>query len=43
MGEATPWIIKGEIITSGGAGQLNTPINVKALEDIGILQNIGGW
>ncbi len=43
MGEAAPWLKNGEIITSGGAGQLNTPINVKALEDIGILQNKGGW
>lgn len=32
-----------ELITSGGAGQINTPINVKVLEDIGIIKNIGGW
>jgi len=30
-------------ITTGGVKQINTPINVKALEDIGILQNKGGW
>ncbi|MDU5945637.1 MAG: hypothetical protein E6Z15_01010 [Paenibacillus macerans] len=43
IGEAAPWNINGEVITKGGAGQLNTPINVKALEDIGIIHHTGGW
>ena len=43
MGEASSWTVNGELITSGGAGQINTPINVKALEDMEILQNVGGW
>lgn len=43
MGKAAPWITNGEEITRGGAGQINTPINVKALEDIGILLNKGRW
>ena len=30
-------------IHHGFRKQINTPINVKALEDIGILQNKGGW
>ena len=43
MGEAASWVVNGELITCGGAEQINTPINVKALEELGILQNIGGW
>jgi hypothetical protein len=43
MGEAEKWMMNGELITSGGAGQINIPIKVKALEDIGIFRNIGGW
>lgn len=43
MGEADSWTVNGELITDGGAGQINTPINVKALEDIAIVQNVGGW
>ncbi|MBC2395869.1 hypothetical protein BJV85_003677 [Clostridium acetobutylicum] len=27
----------------GGTGQINTPIKVKSLEDVGILRNIWGW
>ncbi len=43
MGAAEQWLANGELITSGGAGQVNIPVKVKALEDIGILRNIGGW
>lgn len=43
IGEAAPWIVNGEMVASGGAGQLNIPISVKALEDIGIIKNIGSW
>lgn len=33
----------GELIASGWAVQSNTPINVKALEDMWIMHNIRGW
>ena len=43
MGRAEKWIVNGEKITDGGVGQINTPINVKVLEQIGITKNTGGW
>lgn len=43
MGEAEKWVVNGELITSGGAGQINTPVSVKTLENIGLIKNIGGW
>ncbi len=39
IGKAAPWkSADGEIITSGGAGQLNTPVSGQILKDLGILK-----
>ncbi|URZ18372.1 T7SS effector LXG polymorphic toxin [Clostridium felsineum] len=43
MGKAEKWMVNGELITNGGAEQINTPVSVKTLEDIGLIKNIGGW
>ena len=42
-GEAKQWVINGEVVCTGGAGQINTPINVSSLERLGIIKNNGGW
>lgn len=43
MGDAEKWVVNGELITNGGAEQINTPVSVNTLEDIGLIENIGGW
>lgn len=43
MGDTEKWVVNGELITSGGAGQINTPVSVKTLEDIVLIKNIRGW
>ncbi|PJI07814.1 MULTISPECIES: hypothetical protein [Clostridium] len=43
MGKAEKWMVNGELITNGGAGQINTPVSVKTLEDTALIKNVGGW
>ena len=43
IGEAKAWDVNGERVCNGGAGQVNTPINVASLERLGIVVNNGGW
>ncbi len=43
IGAANKWEIDGELICNGGGGQVNTPINVRSLEMLGIVVNNGGW
>ncbi len=41
MGVVEHCLVNEELITGGGAGQINIPIKVKALEDIVILRYMG--